>query len=578
MKIFRKLLAVVVALVLIAGVWVWWNRPQKVDMTAYVPADSLVYIEANSLPEVANGIVQTDAWKALAPPAGIKGIVGQVGWLGRLSEWTGIGSADALVIARSQVAIVVLGLDAADAGETLKIKPQTAVVVETHTGESRTREVVERRVGDFARRAYGQPQVERNKVEEVEFVTWRAPTGDRRIVAAVTGSVAILGNDEAAVRACLAVRRGERPSLAGNPQLEEMRGRVQRSESVAFGYVSPVGAARLLEFVAMGYAGQIAQEPREQSLAASLLPQLASKLLGGAGWSARFTNGVVEDRYFISLQNDLASRLRNPLTPSGNATSNATELLPAGTYSLSRYNYQNPDRAWNGLKSAISAQLDMVGAMFVSELLDAVLKPYGIEDPKSFLSAIGPEIVTARLYEGASTVTIVEVRDEKTLRDFVAKRLGPKPRTERIGNAEMLVSTDPERTSAACFLADHLLIGPEENVRQCLEARSRGQMLSTADAYKSAARLTVEAASDNAITYTDAQAPARSFITTIAAQRGARSQPINTTELTRALQQLPYTVSETRLVDGGFEKRTRSAFGQFGTIAEEFAPSNAGKP
>lgn len=577
MKIFRKILAAVVALMLIAAVWVWWNRPQKVDMTAYVPADSLVYIEANSLPDIANGIVGTDAWKSLAPPAGIKGIVGQVGWLGRLSEWTGIGSADALVLARSQVAIAVLGLDAADAGETLKIKPRTAVVVETHTGETRTREVVERRVGEFARRAYGQPQIERHKIEEVEFVTWRAPTGDRRITVAVMGSVAILGNDEAAVRACLAVRRGERPSLAGNPQLEEMRRRVQGGDAVAFGYVSPVGSARLLEFFAMGYAGQIAQEPREQSLAASLLPQLASKLLGGAGWSARFANGVVEDRYFISLQNDLTARLRNPLTPSADATPKAAELLPVGTYSLSRYNYQDPDRAWSGLKSAISAQLDMVGAMFISELLDAVLKPYGIEDPNSFLRAIGSGIVTARLYEGASTVTIVEVRDEKTLRDFVSKRLGPKPRTERIGDAEMLVSSNPERASAASFIAGHLIMGSEENVRRCLEARSRGVMLSHAEAFKSATRLTVEAASDNAITYTDAQAPARSFITAIASQREAGSQPINNTELQRALQQLPYTVSETRLVDGGFEKRTRSGFGQFGTIAEEFAPSTAGQ-
>jgi hypothetical protein len=576
MRTFRKLLALFVALLIVAAVWLWWNRPQKVDMTAYVPADSLVYIEANSLPEIASGIVETDAWKSLAPPAGIKGVVGQIGWLGRLSAWTGIGSADSVVLSRAQVAIAVLGLDAADAGETLKIKPRTAVVVETHTGESRTREAVEKRVGDFARRAYGQPQVERKKVDELEFVTWRAPLGERRIVATVTGSVAILGNDEAAVRACLAVRRGERPSLAGNVQLEDMRSRVQGNDAIAFGYVSPVGAARLLEFVAMGYAGQIAQEPREQSLAASLLPQLASKILGGAGWSARFANGVVEDRYFISLHNDLAARLRTPLTPSGNATANAAQLLPAETYSLSRYNYQNPDQAWSGLKSAISSQVDMVGAMFVLELLDAALKPYGIDDPKTFLRAIGSEIVTARLQEGAGTVTIVEVKDEKTLRDFVSKRLGPKPRTERISDAEMLVSADPERSSAASFIAGRLLMGSEENVRQCLEAISRGQLLSATDAFQRATRLTVEAVSDNAITYTKADAPARSFIIAIASQREARSQPVNNTDLERALQQLPYTVSETRLVEGGFEKRTRSAFGQFGTIAEEFAPNKPG--
>src|SRR5437868_4778762 len=150
----RKLSALFLALVAIAAVWLWWNRPQKVDMAGYVPADSLVYMEADSLPEIVQGLSETGAWKVLAPPAGIRSDIGEIGWLSRLAAWTGIGSAETVALSRAQIAIAVLSLEAADAGETLKIKPRYSVIVETHTSEWRTRAAIEKRVGDFARRAY----------------------------------------------------------------------------------------------------------------------------------------------------------------------------------------------------------------------------------------------------------------------------------------------------------------------------------------------------------------------------------------------------------------------------------------
>jgi hypothetical protein len=45
-------------------------------------------------------------------------------------------------------------------------------------------------------------------------------------------------------------------------------------------------------------------------------------------------------------------------------------------------------------------------------------------------------------------------------------------------------------------------------------------------------------------------------------------------ELEGVLRRLRYTVSETQIVEGGFEKRTRSSFGQFGALASQFAPAN----
>jgi hypothetical protein len=463
MKFLRKALLVFLILLLILAVWIWWNRPRKVNMATYVPADSLIYLEANDLPDIASGIVSTDAWKALAPAAGINSNLGNISWLSRLASWTGIGPADAVVLARAQVAVAVLGLDAADAGDTLKIKPRYAVVVETHTGESRTLTAVEKRVGEFAARAYGEPRVEQKEAGGATFITWLAPDNERRIIAAVMGSLAVIGNDETAVEACLAVRRNERPSLDSNPQLEEMRRRVAGNEALAFGYVSPDGAARLLEMAATAYAGQVSSDPRAQSAAASMLPPLAKKILGGAGWSARISAGIVEDRYFLALQNTVASRLQSVLASQPHASLNAGELLPAEIYSLSRYNYRDPAQAWRGLNSAIASQVDTLGSILITRLLDASLKPYGIEEPDSFLRAIGSEIVTARLDDsGSSTVTIVEVRDEKTLRDFVTKRLGAKPRVEVVGDVELLIANN-EKRDAASFVAGRLMLGTAEN-------------------------------------------------------------------------------------------------------------------
>lgn len=573
MKISRTALPVVIIAALIVFAWLWWNRPQKVDMAAYVPAESLVYLEANSLPEIASAVVATDAWKALAPAAGIKSNLGQVGWWAPVAAWTGIGSAEAVVIARAQVAVAVLSLDADEGSDTLKIKPRAALVFETHTNESRTRAAVEKRVGEFARHAYSEPNFERRTVNGAEFMIWSAKAGERRIVAAVVGSVAVVGNDESAVDACLAVRRAERASLAGNAQVEEMRRRVGGHDALAFGYVSQPGAARLFEVAATAFASQI-PDARAQSLAASLLPQMANKILGPAAWSARQTRGVVEDRYFFSLQNGVAARLREALKPSPTATLGASDLLPAGTHSISRYNQLDPAEGWRGLKRALSSQLDAMSSGVVSLFLDAALKPYGIDEPNNFLRAIGPEIVTARLDDsGESTVTIVEVRDEKTLRDFVAKRLGARPRTERIGDANMLVARDEER-GAASFVAGHLLMGAEANVRRCLDARAQAKSLAGADAFKRASLLTVTAAPPNALTYTDDEETANALIAAVASQRIARAKPPDAAAMDRALRQLPYYVTETRFIEGGLERTTLSSFGQFGTIVTQFTFSS----
>jgi len=133
----------------------------------------------------------------------------------------------------------------------------------------------------------------------------------------------------------------------------------------------------------------------------------------------------------------------------------------------------------------------------------------------------------------------------------------------------MLVSNN-EKHDASSFVGNHLILGSEENVRRCLQALAQKQTLSSADDFQKSLQRVTSNASSSVVTFTDEGAPARSFIEAIANQKGMREQPPNQTALENALAQLRYATSETQLVEGGFERRTLSSFGQFGTLASQF--------
>lgn len=571
MLILRRALLILLALALVAGAWLWWNRPQKVDLAAYVPADTLIYVEVNDLPGVARALTATDAWQALAPAFGLEKEYRRFGWPSRLAAWSGVGPAEAVVFARAQLAVTVQGFGAAEESqETLKITPRLALVAETHTSESRVRAAVEKLVGDFARSAYRSPRLERSETDEAFYFTWTSPADERRkIVAAVTGSVAVVGNDRAAVDACLAARRGERPALTGDPQLGAMRERMRASGALAFGYVSPGGATRLLEFAVLAYVGQYVREPQMQSVVASLLPQVTQKILGGAAWSARAGGGAVEDEYFLSLRNDLGARLAASLDASDVDTRGAAAMLPSGAYQFTRYNTRDPEAAWRGLNASVAAQLDILTAPFLTRFLEAVLKDYGVEDPSAFLRASGPGPVTARLDDGgASTVVVVGVRERAALEAAVRKRLGSGARTESAGGESLTVAADEEQ-GAAAFVGNQLIMGAADDVRRCLEARAAAKTLADSADFREAPRGLFQSPGASAATLTDDRAVAEAFVSYFAGRRPAgQAAPAANLPAGRA-----YALTESRFVADGYERKTVSSFGSFGALLTRFAPS-----
>lgn len=566
----RRALIVLLLLAVAVFAWLWLTRPEKVDMAAYVPADSIVYLEADSLPEIFDGVTSTDAWRELSDAAGVAPGRKMGGWLTDLVSFTGIGPSDAVILSRAQVGVTVLGFEAAEESDTtLRFSPRAAVVAETHTSEWRVRAAVEKLAGDFARRSFGQASVERKEIDGVQFVTWVSQSDARRkVVTAVTESVAIVGNDEAAVRACLDVRRGTRPSLAANEQLHAMRERLGGEGALAFGFAPQGSAAKVVEIFAPAFVGGVSSESKLQSLLATVLPQLTSQILGSVGWSARAAGGGVEDRYFLSLPGDMAGRLQAPLAPAAPRNQEIASLLPPETYQLTRYDLRSPEDAWRGLGSALSSQVDVSRATFITLALEALVKPYGVERPREFLRACGQEVATAKLTpESEGKLLIASVRDRDVLNGEVRSKLGRGARAERVGDAELLISTDPDE-GAAAFAGEYLLIGSEADVRRCLESRQRGRTLRDADAFKAASQ-NFSDEQPFARTLTDDRETTKTVLDYIA-RRGARRSAPKPEALEEALARRGYSASETRLADGGFEKRTRSAFGLLGEAVRRF--------
>jgi hypothetical protein len=349
-----------------------------------------------------------------------------------------------------------------------------------------------------------------------------------------------------------------------------MRERVGASGALAFGFVPAGAVPKLSEIAALFFAGRLSPEANEQSALAILLPQLTGRLIGGAAWAARAPDAAVEDRYFVALPGDLSPRLSAALETPREGSFDTAALLPADVQQLSRYSLSEPAESWRALNAMISSQLDFTLAPLAGRFLDTSLQSFGIDSPRELLRAVGPEITTARLdKEGERLLFVARVRDEAALRALLRQRLGNTPQSARVGDVEMIFSADEEK-GAAAFVAGHFIIGDREGVRRCLEARAAGQTADTLEAFKRAARSVPAGAPAQVLTLADDREYALGFLTFVARQSGARQGTADPARLAQAAARLPFSVSETRHAPDGFERRTRSSFGQLGALALRF--------
>src|SRR6266850_731110 len=565
MKRTRWVILLTLAIIIICG-W-WWIRPVTVDMASYAPASSLLYLESNHPLEVVETIVATDAWKVVEKALGTPDSAKPNRGLQRFVGWTGIGPIQSVILARAQVAVVVTDLGTTEEGDTLRVKPEGAVLIETHTPERRIRLPVEGVLKRLAQITYGNPTFRRTNVDGVEFIEWIAPEGSRQIVATIVGSLVIVGNSERAVRDCLAVSLRRSRSLKEDPELDRTRRQLAGDRALTFGYVPPEKSARLLS---VGVPLILGRSPADSEFQ-RLISTNAAKVFGSLGWSSHpFMTGI-EDRYLISLQPSIVSRLKPDFARSATST-RIQPSWPNDVHSVTHYKFENPAGVWRDLKAAASSQMDVLSAIVFSSLLKSALLSYGIDEPERFLGAVKGDLLTVRLDpSGERTMLIAGVRDQESLRELIKKRIGFNSQSNRSGDFEIL--EDSKGQWAASLSNDLVVMGPSREVRSYTEGAIANATTKSDGDQRKITFFVPPSSSASIVTYTDDSNRITGFISAVLAAKGMRSLAFGPIE--PMVAGLPYSATETTLGDRGFERVTKSPLGQFATLLPLIIPEKS---
>ena len=562
MKFLRPLLALALLLILIVAVCLWWSTPSRVDMANYAPADSLVYVEFNNLEDVANAIQHSEAWQSAATITQSK--PAPQNRLMRTAVRAGIGPLPAVLFSRAQVALVVVGLNTTEETDTLKVRPEVAIIAETHTSKWRTKPAAVEAVKQLANFAYGASMcAERNT--DAEYIECSVAGGDRKIVGAVEGTLVVIGNSDNAVRACLDVRRGTRPSIHTDPELLKVRASLASEKSLGFGYISPLNSAKLFSWAAPLLMGKA---PGDQQLE-QLLAVSAGKVLRGVAWTANPSAEGIEDRFLFSLEPGVVSRLQ-PAFETAERDQDFWKLVPEGFQSLTIYRKKAPAAAWNSLGSAVSFKLDALPAVLFGSLLRSSLSVYGISDPKEALATLSPPLLTLKPSSSTEgSILVARVSDESRLRRSLTQEVFKGAQGEILEG--LTAKVDPEKEFTAVFADGYVLLGRSENMRAGLLALQQ----KAADVKE--LQQSAQESSAPIVTYANDEARLNNFILTLLKLQGRRLSNDEVATLQNTLHSADLVSTETRLNAFGIECTTHSAFGQFSTFISLLQPDGASR-
>ena len=553
MKFLRTSLGLLLLLVVAGAAWLWYSRPSQVDLAKYAPADSLLYVELNNLSDVARAIQQTDVWKATAPITQAK--APSENRLAMMAARAGIGPIDAVLFARAQVALAVVGLNAAEQQDTLRVKPEFALIVETHTSQWRTKPAVMDVVKRLAGFVYGASTCSERSAD-AEYVECSVAVGERKIVAAVDGTLVVVGNTEDAVRAILEAKRGTRPNILTDPEMVRVRSRLASDQTLGFGYISASNSAKLFSWAAPLVMGR---GPGDRQLE-QLLAVSAGKILRGVAWTAVPNGGGIEDRYLVSLEPEVVSRLQ-PAFDTTEPDDDFWKLVPGGFESLTIYRSKEPALAWRSLDSAVALKLDALPAVLFGTILKSSLTAYGIDDPKEVLTTLAPPLLTLRpsaAVEGS--VLVARVVDEARLRRSLVQDVFKAHNGQIVQGIQ--AELDPELEYSAVFSDGYVLLGRTENMQPCLAALRRSAPMNDDNKIKQAS----QESSAAILTYANDELRLRNFISTLLMLQGRRLSAEELARVQNSVRDFSFSSTETRLGSGGIERNTRSAFGQFSTF------------
>ncbi len=555
MKLLRPLVALSVLVILICAALLWWNYPTKADMSKYVPADSLVFIELNSLPELNNSITQGDAWKALTSVVG--GNTQAQGKFSTVTARAGIGPAASVVFNRAQLALVVLGVDASENETSLRVKPDIALVVETHTAKWRVKPVALSVMSSLGKYAYGDSSCTETE-KDVWTVECVEPNGPRKLFAVVDGSVLIIGNSQKAVSSCLEVKLGQRPSLSTDTELSRSRERLKANSALAYGYISQRNAARLFSLATPLLMGKA---PGDSQLE-KLLGDSAEKILRSVAWTTTPIAGQIEDRFEILLDPEVLKKLEPVFNVSKRSSDELSRVIPSSFRSMTIYRSESPVQAWNSLNTAVAMRLDAVSSVLFSSLIRSGLSTYGIENPSEILPHLSDPLVTLRPVLGEGSLLLARIKNEEAVKSYLSGSFMREGKSQVLPDIRAELNREKEFSA---FVHDGFVVfGKTDNIRVYLDQLKNNELID-AERMKSIA-LSSRSDAAGVVTYTNERQSLTEIVSSVSRFRGRSLSNAELELVEKSLNSIPLSWTESSLNNFGIERKSRSALGLFGSL------------
>lgn len=533
MKVSKGLFLIVFSLLFFSC-----QSSQKTDLRTLAPAETLVYLETNNLGETLQTLTQAKSFQELSK-----------------------SPIDFSALKNIQVAVVVTGFETSEKQVTdeqynLNFKPHFTLIADTRAWESTAISLVENQVGRFVKERYGEDlKLDKGDKNGIKFFHWTGK-GGQKVFSSVTGSLIFIGNDETIIEKCLAVKRSEADNLLKNQDFVHAFEKNKDDKNLAFGYISTDGIAQIANLAGVSVAIGTSEEDVIRSFIAKTLPVLVQKTAKEVVWTAKKTEKGIEDNLTIKTDTEISGVWKETLIGANNPKFEAAHFLPNEFNSFTRYNLQNPQIAWRSVLLTSSKQLDALSGKLLGEASGSFFEPYGIADAETFLSAVGSEIITIRFdEEGDETAVIAEIKDFEKLKKSISTEINFKSQPEKQNNAEIWKSTD--KSLAAAFAENKLILGETESVLKCLQAKESRQNFTKSDYFQ-------QFTNNTSATFTIGKDDETA--TKVVEVLGKPKEEIK--EITN------FYLAETSFDGNGIKRKTVSDFGFIGMIIEQFKQEN----
>jgi hypothetical protein len=204
-------------------------------------------------------------------------------------------------------------------------------------------------------------------------------------------------------------------------------------------------------------------------------------------------------------------------------------------------------------------KLDAVSTVLIASLLKSSLASYGVENPREFLATVTAPLITLRPLLGNESLLLGRIKDEEHLRKSLAISI-QEGKGQIINRIDDQPNRDKEFT--ALITSGFVVLGKTENILVYLDQLRNKETIQSTRVQS----LTLSKHPGAAVvTYSNEDDSVSSVVAAITRLNG---RSLSSAELQQISKRLSTKVAftESRLNENGIDRRTLSAFGQFGNL------------